>query len=127
MTKQQISFGDNVRIRKTQVTRTAGVAGLTGTVYGETTPSVTNIDVIGDLKEDYAIDVYFAERSESLWFTPELIELMDHGAGSVATISDVNKTWTRTESGEWDESPDGMRHKSFWKIITERVFGNKQE
>lgn len=105
MTDQQISFGDNVRVRDTEVTRASDVAGLVGTVYGETTPSVTDVEVIGEVTGDYAINVHFEERGESLWFAPDLLEFIDRGAGAEITIDGVDKKWTRTESGEWEESP----------------------
>ena len=40
-----ISFGDNVRVLTTQLTTALGLAGLTGAVYGETTPSDTGVEV----------------------------------------------------------------------------------
>ena len=125
MSDQIITFGDNVRVRDTIATRTAGVAGLTGSVYGETTPSVTGVDVIGEVTGNYAINVHFDERGEALWFAPELLELIDHGAGAEITIDGVDKKWTRTESGEWEESPGGAKVKSFWERLTGRRFRKK--
>ena len=126
MTDQPISFGDNVRVRNTAATRAAGVAGLTGPVYGETTPSVTGVDVIGELTSDYAINVYFEDRDESLWFAPDQLEFVDHGPGSEITIEGVDKKWTRTESGEWEESPEKTKHKSFWERLTGSKFKKKE-
>jgi hypothetical protein len=65
-TESTISFGDNVRVRATSLTQELGLAGMSGQVYGETTPSVTNVEVIGELREDYAINVFFDARKESL-------------------------------------------------------------
>lgn len=42
-----ISFGDNVRVRSTLETEALGMAGHVGQVYGETTPSVTGMAVVG--------------------------------------------------------------------------------
>ncbi len=42
-----LSFGDNVRVHTTPETTERGLAGLTGQIQGVTTPSVTNVDVIG--------------------------------------------------------------------------------
>src|SRR5882672_11512948 len=56
------SFGDNVRIRSSVETISNGVAGLVGQVYGQTTPSVTGVEVIGKLESDYAINVFFEDR-----------------------------------------------------------------
>ncbi len=122
MSDQQISFGDNVRVRDTAATRAAGVVGLSGPVYGETTPSVTQVEVIGELTGDYAINVYFEERNESLWFAPDQLEFVDHGAGLELVLHGVDKKWTRTESGEWEESPGDTKHKSFWERLTSRRF-----
>ena len=120
MTGNRISFGDNVRVRDTEATQKAGVAGLTGQVYGETTPSATGVDVIGDNARDYAINVHIEERGEALWFAPDQLEFVDHGAGTVLTLKGVDKKWTRTESGEWEESPQGTKVRSFWERITGR-------
>jgi hypothetical protein len=40
MRDQLPTFGDNVRIRTTSVTKTLGLAGLIGQIYGETKPFV---------------------------------------------------------------------------------------
>lgn len=125
MTEQPISFGDNVRVRDTAATRAAGVANLTGSVFGETTPSVTGVEVIGEVTHDYAINVHFEQRGESLWFAPDQLEFMDHGAGAEITLKGVDKKWTRTESGEWEESPQGLSVKSFWERLAGRLFKKK--
>jgi len=121
-----ISFGDNVRVREFPATQEAGLAGLIGNVHGETTPSVTNVKVIGELKEDYAANVYFEERQEGFWFTPDLLEFVDHAPGAEITLKGVDKKWVRTESGEWEEIPSGSKHKCFWERITGAIF-NKQK
>ena len=52
-----ISFGDNVRVVSTPLTVSLGLAGLTGQVYGETSPSVTGVEAVGETSKDYAINV----------------------------------------------------------------------
>ena len=99
-----ITFGDNVRLRSTPETKALGVAGRVGQVYGETTPSVTGITVVGQLVGDYALNVHFEGRTDTLWFTPELLEFVDHSAGTEITFDGVPKKWTRSASGEWVES-----------------------
>jgi len=69
-----ITFGDNVRVRATPDTEARGVAGLVGQVYGETTPSVTGVSVIGHLTRDYAVNVHFEGKKETFWFVSELLE-----------------------------------------------------
>ena len=71
-----ISFGDNVCILCTPETERVGLAGLTGEVRAETTPSLTGIDVIGEVKEDFAFNVFLEDRNEAYWF-PMSTEISD--------------------------------------------------
>ena len=96
-----ISFGDNGRVTSTPLTVSLGLAGLTGAVYGETTPSVTGVEVIGRTS-DYAINVQLDGRPESMWFALELLEFVDHAPSTEIVICD--KRLVRTASGEWIES-----------------------
>ena len=116
---QAISFGDHVRVRVTPHSERAGVAGLVGQVYGETTPSVTSVEVIGDLSSDFAINVYFEERRTALWFAPDLLECVDHAPGTEVTLKGVAKRWVRSANGEWveesTEKPAAPR-KPWWKL-----------
>lgn len=110
----KIVFGDNVRVRPSPETEARGVAGLVGQVYGETTPSVTGVAVVGEVTHDYALNVHFEGRSESLWFAPELLEFVDHAAGTEIRLDGVPKKWTRTSTGEWAESADRKPWWRFW-------------
>jgi len=96
-----IGFGDVVRIKRTPVTEAAQLAGLCGHVFGETTPSIGNVQVIGQNDADFALMVTLDERDESHWFAPDLLELVDHGAGSEITLDGVSGKLVRTETGEW--------------------------
>ena len=96
-------FGDNVRILVTPLTEELGYAGLTGTVYGETTPSSTSVEVIGDATDDYALNVMLDGCDDQLWFAPQLVELVDHAAGTTIRIGD--REMVRRDDGEWDEVP----------------------
>jgi hypothetical protein len=100
-----VEFGDNVRIARTPLTQAAGVAGLVGQIYGETTPSVTGVEVIGDASADYAVNVFFEDRNESLWFAVNLLEFVDHGPGITIEIGEPPTKWVRTEEGEWKQVP----------------------
>lgn len=114
-----ISFGDNVYVRSTPLTQKFGLAGLNGQVYGETTPSNTNVEVIGENQEDYAINVFFDVRNEAFWFAPELLELVDHGEGTEISLNGVPKKWRRTASGDWTESETEYpqsANKPWWKF-----------
>src|SRR6266849_11221788 len=97
---QAISFGDRVRVRVTPLSERAGVTGLVGQVYGETTPSLTSVEVIGELSSDYAINVYFEERGSSSWFAPELLEFVDYAPGTEITLRGVPKRWVRSAKDE---------------------------
>lgn len=112
----QSSFGDNVCIRSTELTEQLGLAGMTGQVYGETTPSVTEVEVIGEVRKDYAVNVFFKDRGESYWFAPELIEFVDHAPGTEITLKGIPKKWVRAETGEWVESEadDSLRTSNPW-------------
>jgi hypothetical protein len=113
------SFGDNVRIRSSAETESKGVAGLSGQVYGQTTPSVSGVEVIGETTSDYAINVFFEGRHESLWFAPSLVEFIDHAPGTEMTLDGVAKKWVRTASGEWrEESTEPKPAKPWWRFWT---------
>ena len=110
---RNISFGDNVRVIATPETDATGVAGCIGHVYGETTPSVTGVPVVGVSGQDHAINVHFEERGDTLWFASELLELVDHAVGTEIHLDGVPKTWTRSASGEWIEAP---QQRPCWKF-----------
>jgi hypothetical protein len=110
-----ISFGDNVRIASTSETIARGFAGQTGSVYGMTTPSATGVEVIGRLTEDYAINVHFDDRGESHWFTPDLVEFIDHGAGTELSIGDSH--YVRSTDGEWIANQSAsVGSKPWWRF-----------
>ena len=90
----QFSFGDNVEVCNVVTTRDLALAGLKGAVFGVTTPSVTGVEVIGTLIADVAINISFPSLDKDFWFAPELLEFLDHGAGTVITIGTHNKTLT---------------------------------
>ena len=95
-----LEFADNVRVLPAAATEAAGIAGRVGQVFGETTPSVTGPDVIGEHRRDYAVSVHFAEIGRTVWIAEELLEFLDHGAGTRMTIGD--KTLVRRADGEWE-------------------------
>jgi hypothetical protein len=106
---------DNVRVRSAPETQVLGVAGQVGQVYGETTPSVTGVSVIGGSGRDYAINVHFKERTDTLWFDPKLLEFVDHAPGTTITIG--QKTRLRAESGEWMETAWAKTKKAWWRFF----------
>jgi hypothetical protein len=104
-----ISFGDNVRVRRTPETEGVGLAGLTGEVRGETTPSLMGIEVIGEDKDDFAFNVFIEDRDEAYWFAPDLLEFIDHAVGTEMWVEGDSKKWVRTADGNWEESQVAQR------------------
>jgi hypothetical protein len=97
----EITFGDRVRIRPTETTEILGVAGQMGIVNGRTTPSITRVDVIGNSYKDLAIAVALEAQTEQLWFAEEVLEFVDHGAGT--TVEVAGRKLIRDEHGHWRE------------------------
>ncbi len=110
-----ISFGDNVRIKASQETEALELSGKIGQVFGETTPSVTGVEVIGNTTDDYAINVSIEEINQQFWFAPHLLELIDHGEGTEVVIG--NHRAVRQADGSWEESEITALKKwwQFWK------------
>ena len=108
-----------MRVRSTPLTQQLGVAGLVGNVFGQTTPSVTGVDVIGESEGDFAINVFFETRTAGFWFTPELLEFVDHAPGAEIRLDGVSKKWIRSETGEWKELDTAAERppaKSWWRF-----------
>ena len=82
MNSQSFDVGDTVRVRSTPTTQAAGVAGLIGSVYDIAILYISGGLVIGQPSEDPAINVFFKERNQQLWFESDLLEFVDHGAGA---------------------------------------------
>jgi hypothetical protein len=73
-THGEVSFGDNVRILESDSTIASGHADRIGVCYGMTTPSVTEVEVVGDAGDDVALNVHFDDEAvEDAWFAPELV------------------------------------------------------
>lgn len=105
MSNLTLSFGDNVRVRVTVVTEAAGLAGLPGQVHGFTTPSVTGITALGDVKDDRAFNVFFKAHDKDFWLAPELLEFVDHGVGTTMQVGKGPKM-VRTADGKWEPAVD---------------------
>jgi hypothetical protein len=99
--QQIIGFGDNVGVRRTPETEQAGIAGLRGSVTGETTPSKTGVEVIGEVADDFALHVE-PEQGEGFWIVPSLLEFIDHAPGLEMTVGNVKAM--RQADGAWKES-----------------------
>ena len=101
MQDQKIQFADNVRIISSPETERLGIANKHGQVYGETTPSSTGIKIIGKLADDYALNIFVEDMDKDFWLSPNLIELVDKGAGTEISIG--NKHAIKQEDGSWKE------------------------
>ncbi|MEI4505720.1 hypothetical protein WBQ88_06760 [Sphingopyxis sp. CCNWLW253] len=103
MLESMTGFADRVRIRRTEETERLGLAGREGQVFGHTTPSVTDVAVVGTLSEDYAVNVHFDELDEGFWFADDLVEMIDHAPGTVIALEGQDAEWVRLPNGEWQE------------------------
>jgi hypothetical protein len=98
-----IGFGDRVQVRSTSETLARGLAKRVGRVYGQTTPSVTGEETLGEPKEDYAVNVFFEELGEGFWFAEDLLEFVDHAPGTDVKIDGLQGRLTRNADGGWEE------------------------
>jgi hypothetical protein len=92
--KQKIMFetlGNKVRVVRTTETEEKGLADKEGEIYGKTSPSMMDFEVVGELKEDIAFNVFFEETNESIWFAEQLIEEIDNGVGATITLDGIDK------------------------------------
>lgn len=101
----EATFGDNVRIRSAPETEALKIARAFGSVSGSTTPSVTNVEVIGTLHDDYALAVTVQAAGETYWLPLELVEFIDHAAGAEMWVAGSRFKSVRAETGEWVDVP----------------------
>lgn len=99
------SFADTVRIVATEETERLGFARKTGSVRGHTTPSYTEVEVIGDDGSDAAINVFFDDLDEGFWFAPRLVEFVDHSAGAVISLECADHEHVKEADGSWTQVP----------------------
>jgi hypothetical protein len=105
--RPEVEFGDDVRIASAPETQALGYAGRSGSCVSITTPSLTGVEVIGDLRNDRALNVHFDEPYiEDAWFSPELVEFVDRpeeiviqfgvtGFGETTLRRDADGSWSR--------------------------------
>lgn len=103
MFERMTGFADRVRIKRTEETERLGLAGREGQVFGYTTPSVTDVAVVGILADDYAVNVHFDELAEGFWLADHLVEQIDHAPGTVISLEGQDTEWVRLPNGEWQE------------------------
>jgi hypothetical protein len=105
-----VGFADRVRIKGTELTEKHGVAEREGIVHGYTTPSVTGVTVIGEMTDDYAVNVYFDELNEGFWFAEELVEFVGHVEGAVVSLDGMDVEFVQLPNGEWEQRPKTQLH-----------------
>ena len=103
--QSNVSYGDNVRIRRTAETERLGIADMVGNVYGETTPSESKVQVIGTPEVDYALNVYFDTMDSSYWLAPQLLEFVNHAPGTEVHVHGSPFKSVRQPDGTWKEIP----------------------
>jgi hypothetical protein len=115
-------FGDLVRIVSTPETERAGLAGLVGRVRSETQPSVSGVEVIGAVADDFALQVDFDDPKGSRWLTLELVEFVDpkqkQSQRSGSTTPPQERVRPKTE--EWQEKD---LPSSRWQRFVARLRG----
>lgn len=102
MNAPRISFGDKVRVRANSSTENHGIAGQTGVVCAFTTPSQTGVKVIGDTLDDNAVAIMIEGNSEPLWLAEDLLDLVDHQAGTTVKVG--GRYLIRNAKGEWEDT-----------------------
>lgn len=109
------SFGNTVKIKSSTETDKLNLTNKIGIVYGKTSPSITDVKVIGSPKNDSAINVYFEDLEQSLWFNEDLLEEIENGEGMVMTLDGVDQKWTKDENGNWLEE-NLKKTKKWWQF-----------
>ena len=105
---------DTARICSTPVTNEAGYAGAEGIVFGVTTVSATNVEVVGDAEDDCAINVDFGGALPSAWFQPSLVEITGQPQ---TTISIGGAELKRPEGGgDWVQ----IKTRPWWRFWSRR-------
>ena len=111
-----VGFGSTVRIKSTPETEAAGYAGKEAICSGESIPSTSGVEVFGQLREDYAVSVSLLESEDEIWLDPSLLELVHDGVGMTIELEGVDKKWTRTEDGSWQETGNAVKKRPWWKF-----------
>ena len=66
---------------------------------------MTNVEVIGGLDEDEALNVHFDDDEVvDAWFRPDLVEFVDHSPGTTGRIGDAHLV--RHAEGGWRKVDD---------------------
>jgi len=114
---QRPSFGDHVRIAVSAETTAVGISAREGVVSGFTTPSITNVEVVGHTTDDYAVAVMIDSlNNETFWLAEHLVEFLDHAAGTEIWVSGSTFKEIRNGDGSWRKMAITSRRQPWWKF-----------
>lgn len=89
-----VKVGDKVRVVPTEVADELGISGLTGEVIDVSPSASGNTDHAG-------ATVFFEGLGQEFGMSSSMLELVDLPVGTDISMGD--RTWVRTENGEWEE------------------------
>jgi hypothetical protein len=99
-----VRFGDRVEVVAAPETTAAGIAGLSGTVLGFTTPSHGYATgVIGVSPDDVAVNVD-VDGDTPHWLAAQLVRFVRVEAGLEIRIG--NRRMIRQADGSWADAPE---------------------
>ena len=102
-----VGADDNFEVSTSELDERLGYAGLVGNVYGLTMPSYSRVSaIVGTADDDYAVNVFFEERDEDVWFAPNLVEFVDHAPGTELEVAGVKMV--RDDEGAWHDADAGL-------------------
>lgn len=112
--EQPITFMDTVRVRATEETQAAGIAGLVGIVYGDTIPSKSGQDVLLTPAIDYAVGVHLDELDRTVFLPRDVLEFIDHGLGRELRLKTRQgwASWVRLENAEWRQVEESTEFRA---------------
>ena len=109
----KIAFGDTAKVVSSKETDALGISGKIGSIFGETVPSLSQVEVIRELKEDAALNIFIEELDSQFWLPEYLLEFVDHGEGVEVSLGDVRAV--RRANGSWKELTD-KSNSVWWKF-----------
>jgi hypothetical protein len=77
----------------------AGIGGQVGVVHGLTKPSLSQVEVLGRLQSDQAVNVFFESIQKGFWVPVELVEFVEQASETVFMLKGVPTQWTQDASG----------------------------
>ena len=88
LVESEFQFAGRAKVLATPLTTSLGFADRIGVIYGQTTPSQSGVDVVGEITDDYAVNVYFEELDLAVWFGERVLELVEAAPEIKTTLID---------------------------------------